>query len=406
MPPPEYATPWMSRKDWRDNYIASDARASHWVLWVFAALWHVFTVPLYFKSDELWREAQTDPMVLFALLFPLAGIGLIAAAIYATRVRYHFGETPLVLDPFPGSLGGQVGGVVDVPIAYREDQRFSVSLRCIRSYVSGSGKNRSRKESVRWTTDGECEATPDGAGTRLRFRFDVPAGQPASDVSKGSDYILWRVQINSELEGPDFSRNWVIPVFATGAVSSGIEKGTESHSNTFDLAMEGVETVAEIRPVPGGIEAWFPPFKRPQQGVVTVLFGLVFLAVGVAVGLTGKALIIPIVFSLLGSLIALYGVYYLGKALMVSVTPGEIKSRRFLYGYRFPVRSLPGSGLRKLELKQVASTQSGNKRTVYYQILAYGVAADSKPLVVAERLASRAEAELLLETYRTYSGLA
>lgn len=374
----------------------------HWVLWGIAALWHVFTVPLYFQFGEIWRQAQADPLVLLAAIFPLAGIGLVVAAIHATRARNRFGETYLVLDPFPGSLGGQVGGVVDTSIPFDSSQRFGISLRCIRSYVSGSGKNRSRKESIRWTTDGTCHSELDAGATRLRFRFDVPAGQPGSDPEKANDYILWRVQISCDMDGPDFDRRWTIPVFDTGAAPSSIALGTESHPDTFDVAMDGIESVADIRPVAGGIEAWYPPFQRPAQGIFALVFGLVFLAIGVGVGLSGDAWVIPIVFALLGGLIGFYGFYYLGKGLMVSVTRQGIKSRRFLYGYRFATQAIAAESLRKLEIKQGATMQSGNRTTVFYQILAHRKEGDGKPIVVGERLTGRAEAELLRDTYLSY----
>jgi len=402
---PGEQTPWLDNKNWRDNYIPSGARHTHWALWGIAGLWHLFTVPLYIQAGEIWQEAQGDPLIYLVLLFPLAGIGLIAAAIHSTRVKHRFGETPLVLDPFPGSLGGQVGGVVDTTIPFQPDLRYTVSLRCIRSYVRGSGKNRSRSEDIRWSADGTCHSENDAGGTRLRFRFDVPAGHPVSDIERGKDYILWRVQISCDMEGPDFNRSWTIPVFDTGQIHSAIARSTESHPGTFDTAMEGIESVSHIRQVPGGIEAWYPPFERPAQGVFAAMFGLLFLAIGVGVGLTGDALVIPIAFTLVGGLIAFYGIYYLGKGLMVSVTQQGIKSRRFLYGYRFPTRTIPRASLRKLAIKKGATMSSGNKTTVYYQLLAHSKVGSEKPIVVGERLTSRAEAELLRDTYATYLGM-
>jgi hypothetical protein len=400
--PSETPTPRLDRKDWQDNYIPSDSRHMYWILWGIAAMWHVFTVPLYFQFDQIWRQAQADPLVLLAAIFPLVGIGMVAAAIHSTRTRNRFGDTYLVLDPFPGSLGGQVGGVVDTSIPFDPSRRFSISLRCIRSYVSGSGKNRSRKESICWTTDGTCHSELDGGATRLRFRFDVPAGQPGSDLEKANDYILWRVQISCDMDGPDFERRWTIPVLNTGAVRSSIARGTEAHPDTFDVAMDGIESVADIRFVAGGIEAWYPPFQRPAQGIFALVFGLVFLAIGVGVGLSGDAWVIPIAFTLVGGLIGFYGLYYLGKGLMVSVTRHGIKSRRFLYGYRFPTQAITAESLRKLEIKQGATMQSGNRTTVFYQILAHRKEGAGKPIVVGERLTGRAEAELLRDTYLSY----
>ena len=395
--------PWMENPAWRDNLISSGARYGHWVLGGFALLWNLFTLPLFWKFDELLARIPQEPVVLVAFVFPAVGLGMLGASWALFRRWRRFGPTPLVLDPFPGSLGGQVGGWIDTRIPFDAAQHYAVTLSCLRSAISGSGKDRKRSESVRWQTDGICHTERSGSGTLLRFRFDVPRDLPATDMNKSGTYHLWRAHVAAELDGPDFDRGYEIPVFPTGERST-IEHGTETHAVTQDLAMEGVESIAEITAIPRGIEAWFPAFQRPAQGVFAIIFGLFFAGAGVAVTFAKDAgIFIPLVFILVGTLILLYGLWYLGKALMVAVTADEIRSRRFLYGYPLTTRKLHRADFRGFEIDDTARMSSGNKTTVYYQLHATG--RDGQKLTVAERLTSRAEVELLKETYEAYLGV-
>ena len=306
------------------------------------------------------------------------------------------------MDPFPGSLGGHVGGTIDTNIPLKAGQQVNVQLSCLHSYISGSGKNRSRSESVKWHSDGICHTERLGSGTRLRFRFDVPKQLPPSDMATSGNYNLWRLRVATELDGPDFDRSYRIPVFPTGLQSEQIADATESHPATIDTALAGIESIAQIRPVPGGMEAWFPALQRPAQGIFTLLFGLTFTAIGLGLGLTGESLFLGGIFTLIGGLIACYGAWYLGKALLVSVTEQGVKTRRFLFGYPLRTRQLAAADLRAIDIRQGATMRSGNKTTVYYQLIAMGSGDGS--LAVAERLTSRAEAELLQESYKAYLG--
>lgn len=393
---------WLENKHWRDNSIRSGARYAHWAMLVFALVWNAITLPIFLNAGEFMAKVKTEPVMLVVFLFPLVGAGLLIATVRLFIAWRHFGPTPLVLDPFPGSIGGHVGGWVDTRIAFNSSQRFDVTLACLKSYVSGSGKDRKRSESVVWQTDGVCHAERTGAGTRLLFRFSVPAGQRESDLEKRGTYYLWRVTIASELDGPDFSRSYEIPVFATTTLST-LREGTESHAATQDLAMEGIESIADIRPVPGGIEAFFPAFQRPAQGFAALLFGLVFAGAGIGVGFADDGgVVIPLVFTLVGFLIMLYGAWYLGKSLLVGVTGEGVRCRRFLFGYPLQTRQLARVDFKGFDIDEGATMSSGNKRTVFYQLKARG--REDATLTVGERLTSRPEAELLKETFEAYLG--
>lgn len=393
--------PWLDKKSWADNAIPSDARHGHWVVWGFALFWNLVTLPVFIQFDEIWDKTQREPITALAFLFPLVGIGLIGLAIHATRQKQRFGATPLELDPFPGSLGGQVGGRIGTQIPFDPRRQFAVSLSCIHSRVSGSGKNRSRSESIKWHSEGVCHSERTMRGTALRFRFDVPANLPASEPHSRS-YHFWRLRVSTELPGTDFNRGWELPVYDTGGEPSGITEGTETHAATVDAAMAGVESVAEITPLPDGIQARFPAMQRPGQGIFLALFGLTFAGIGIGVGLMGESMFLAVIFTLLGTLFAAAGAFYLGKSLLVAVTREGVRSRRYLFGYPLTTRQMAIADLRTVKIKQGATMQSGNKTTVYYQLYAHG--RDGKSFPVAERLTSRPEADLLLESYLTYLG--
>jgi hypothetical protein len=393
---------WLEDKAWRDNHIRSGARYAHWALLAFALVWNGITVPLFLQFDEIIAKVEKEPVVLVAFLFPLVGVVLLVAAVKMFLAWRHFGPTPLVMDPFPGSIGGHVGGWVDTRIQFQASQRFDVTLSSLKSYVSGSGKNRKRSESVEWQTEGVCHTERTGEGTRLLFRFSVPEGMRETDMEKSGTYYLWKVSFDCELDGPDFSRSYEIPVFTTRALST-LADGTESHAATQDLAMDGLESVADIRPAAGGIEAFFPAFQRPAQGVFAVIFGMIFAGAGIGVGFAEDGgIVIPVSFFTVGSLIMLYGFWYLGKSLLVGVTGEGVRCRRFVYGYPVKTWQLLKADFQGFDINEGASMSSGNKTTVYYQLKAKG--RDGETLTVGERMTSRPEVELLKETYETYLG--
>ena len=128
--------PWLQNPRWEHNSIASDTRHTLWVLWLFAICWNALTLPLLIQFEGILDQIERQPLSALVLLFPVAGIGLLATAIQATRRQRRFGATPLRMDPFPGALGGHVGGTIDTNIPFDHHNQVSVQLSCIHSYVT------------------------------------------------------------------------------------------------------------------------------------------------------------------------------------------------------------------------------------------------------------------------------
>ena len=392
--------PWLQRKEWRDNNISSNAKLGMYVIWGFTILWNAISLPIFFTDSDLLNNIQNKPETAFVFLFPAIGFILFFMSIKALKNWRKFGSTPLVLDPFPGSISGQTGGTILTRIHYDPSLNFIITLSCLSSYISGTGKDRSRREKVKWQSEGVCFTEPHFEGTSVSFRFDVPSGLPESEPKNNSSYHLWRVIITCQLPGTDYERSYEIPVYKGNRLSS-IKHGTESYHKTLDQAHEGLYEITQITTVPGGLEFYYPAFKRPTGGIMATIFGLIFTTIGVVMSqYPDVPIIFPIAFTPIGLLIFSIGIWELGKSLQVGINRDQIFTRRFFLKYPVTSKHFSTQDISQLIIKEGATVSSGKKTTVYYSLVAHTLG--SEKFVVAERLASKPEALLIKENLEQY----
>ncbi|MDD5410764.1 MAG: hypothetical protein PHF31_05010 [Methylobacter sp.] len=101
------------------------------------------------------------------LILPCVGLCLLFWAVKTTLERKRFGATPMTMSPFPGFIGGDIGGEILVNFPYQPSGAFDVMLSYINRYKSSSGENRSCSEKVIWQDKGYAEARPAMRGARL-----------------------------------------------------------------------------------------------------------------------------------------------------------------------------------------------------------------------------------------------
>jgi hypothetical protein len=400
----EKSKPWLQNKDWKDNQIRSNAKFSVYIIWGFAIVWNLISTPILFTSNNLLNDIAANPAKALVLMFPAIGVLLIFVAINALKNWNRFGPTPLVMDPFPGSIGGHVGGTIENNVGYDSRLDYRVTLTCFYSYMSGSGKDRSRREKVEWQTEGVCFSAPTNnvdPGTKISFRFDIPDNLSESDEKNSSSYHLWRVNITCELPGTDFDRSFEIPVFKGAHESQHITSGTEDYHRTMDVAHDGLYEIAQITPIAGGMEFYYPPLKRPTGGIMACLFGSIFTGIGIVLSQVDDApIIFPIVFTPIGLGILFIGIWELGKSLRVKLVREDIFTRRFFMKYPITSKQVATSQVRSLEIKEGSSVSNGKKTTIYYSLVAH--TSNRKKIVLAERLNSKPEVELIKETIEPY----
>lgn len=355
---------WLANPDWQGEPIRSEARGAMGFAWVFAIFWNVISFPAgYLVLDAFMREGNA--FALIGLLFPVVGVGLAAWAVRVSREWWRFGPAPVELDPFPGSIGGHVGGRIRLNTPVDPSQRFELTLSLIHSRRG----SESRSESAKWQRTQYVTAN---AGSTIEFRFEVPEGLAESDTDTTGNYHEWRLHALADMAGPDFDRDYVIPVFATGTQSAGVRardvETTEGEQRRFDD--EALDRLLRIERTGMYPNIVLPPGRRPGVWLVSTLFGVVFAGIGYALlaYADDAPLLIGLAFTAIGGLVALIGIYSAGKSLRVSRDGATIRVRRSWLGIPLGARRIDLTRILHFRADRTMSAQSGGRHTVYFAL--------------------------------------
>lgn len=390
--------PWLTRPEWQQGIIRSDARGGMKFLWVFAILWNLISAPAAFMFMEVWNEEGA--VALLILLFPLVGVLMLWLAIKSTREWKRFGVTPLTLDPFPGSIGGDVAGEIQTNIPYRSDRVCRVTLSSINSYMSGSGKNRSRKENIKWQDDGYARVIPATNGVTLQFRFKVPEGLEETEEATGN-YHLWRLNVELSLDGTDFDRSFELPVYRTGQTSNKISMESASEQpvgvpritaeSLLPLSYEGVATLL-----------YYPMFRKPGRSLGLILFGGIFAGVGAFLWQQAAEegfmlYLMASLFGLVGWGTILAGIYSALNALRVRMDGFRISSVRSLAGIPISSHEILYGEILAVEAREGMKSNSGKKHKIEYSVVAR---TQDKRITLAEQLDSTSKRDLVIKYFQ------
>ena len=376
-----------------------------WGAWIFAAFWNAISAVTPFMAYKEVVENQ-NYLALVALLFPLVGIGLLTWAVRRTLEWRRFGPAPVTLDPFPGSIGGHVGGTIDLNLPYDGNAKFQVTLTNLYSYVSGSGKNRSRKEEAKWQDELVAHAEPGGKGTRLTFRFDLPDGLHESDAAqKGDSYYTWRLNLRAELAGTDVDRDYEIPVYATARQSRHLsDRAVQRSRHEQDtISDERVREVVHIGHGPMGKSMFYPMGRYLGPNLAGTLIGAVFAGAGWFLVVQEGQTIFGSIFGGVGALVALAAFYMMTNSLEVSQDGMSVHAVRRWLGIPVSRKSMPRSSFVRFEKKSSMKTQSGGKHVIYYAINM--VDQNDEKVVVGEGFRGESEARAAMRLIAQELGL-
>jgi hypothetical protein len=396
---PQFADePWLVNDAWQGSPLKSGSRTAMWGAWGFATFWNLIAMPLPFLLVEEITVKKNYP-ALIGLVFPVVGLGLIYWAIKQTREWRRFGPTPLTLDPFPGSIGGHVGGTIDLRQPFRPGSTYALTLTNLESTVSGSGKNRSRREKASWQDRRLAHAEPGPLGTRLLFRFDVPEGLEASDAAQHTDdYTIWRLGLEAELGGSSLDRNWELPVYPTAERSQTLNErqleAAQSVQSTADAA--AVAERIEIRHTPSGKSLYYPIGRNAWSSLMGVFFGGIFAAAGWFLMFGEGAIFMGAIFSIVGWAIVLFALYMGSNSLEVWQDGIELHSRRRVFGVTVRHRKLHRNAFSRFKKNSTMQSQSGGKHTFHYSVYASGRSGEQITLGEGFRGESEADAAIRL----------
>lgn len=398
--------PWLLRKEWASNRIRSHKRWEVVILWGFAVAWSLISIPLAHVQipKALARGETLVAWIIGGML--LVAVGLIAAAVRATWDAHRHGDVRLVMDPFPGSIGGHVGASIDLPAAsYRPDLQFEVTLRCSYHYQTRSAGDNSTesREQLVWQTEGVAQVQPQGVGSRVSFRLNVPEGLPQSQDPVGDSEHHWTVLLKCTDQALKFSRQFDVPVYATCTESTWLGQDAATHPLLEAQREAELNAVRSVKLVDGGVHLYQPYGRLWRHNLLWLVMGGAFFGFGLA----AKAMLAPWVFVVLfggvGGAMLLWGFFALCNSLRVQLDGEGLRTERRLLGLMFAWHHVPRVGLRGLQRVLSYTSQSGAEHTEWYRIRV--VLQDGKTITVADSLEGKEVADQMLHMLTKASGL-
>ena len=405
-------SPWLEHDDW-SRVLRSDARKKMWAMWGFATVWMLISLPASVAATGELRPGNY--IVAVTYLFPVIGVWLGVVACRATVQWRRYGVTELTLDPYPGSVGGQVGGYIALATGVAAGRTFEVTLECVHSYVSGSGKNRSRKEKIVWQARGPAALRPQGGQTQVAFCFDVPGDLPVSE-RPASSYHLWRLSLVSNHEKHPLDRTFELPVFATAEASRYVSTNTlalgrAAAERLIEDALLDPRASAELRRRSGltvevrdqWIRLFFHYGRQKALAAGLFLVGAPFVAVGFFLPGDGFAdILMRIVFPVVGGIMVAASCYIPFNTLDVRISKQKMERIRTWCGLTVARTSIVPAALSSLDIAQGSSTRSGSRSTIYYRLTGKSASGDFR---IAEGIANRQFLEVLRDRVLTFAGL-
>lgn len=365
--------------------------------WLFAFMAFMFIgislSPVLAIVDEIRKG---NWLILVVLLFPLAGIWLAYMAWKSRRDWKFYGSLPLTLTPFPGQLGGDVAGQIDLPNWYGECA-WQVTLQCVRIVTAG-GKNSSTRESILWQKDQAPHVVAQGVGSAVRFLFTPPPDLAVTGQS-GRERIEWRISLVGPKTPVPLTRTYAIPVEQGGGKGKALPAEHVQRSEKQAL-LESISAAADqidVQQLGDGLRLYSRVGRNASMALVLTVMGVVFAgaAIGMAIAAASQGFMLYIMsffFGLFGFPMFFGGVFMAGRALEARVSAQQVDIVRYWAGRALWRRRGTLLQASQLVLTSGGSSTSGNRKTEYFHI---EVKCDGKKLRIAEGLVGREVAEAM-----------
>ena len=331
-----------SRPDWASGVASAAGRKELRVVWMAAAIMNTLGLPVGWMT--LFGDRDFPVYVQVALpAFTLVGLHILFVAVRDSFRWRRFGRLEMTLDPLPGSIGGHVGGSLELPIHQAAPSDFRVMLLCLRDRLVKTHDGSGRSESVEWGKETLAELGRSGRGVRLRYTFEVPEGLPPSE-EPSDDYHKWVVRVQADVPGADLDQVFEVPVLLMDPPIEAREPAL-SEATAADVPTLSPRVV-RVHRSRGGVTLSFPAGRGGIGGLMILSFGAVFAGGGVfalvsttevgAGGLIGAVAVgfggfFLLVFGGSGALMMFLGLYSLLNSLVVEIRNGKVVSRRSFF---------------------------------------------------------------------------
>ncbi len=246
-------------------------------LWIFGfAFWTELSSLLpFYRHLAFIENFMTEIGIVISL-------SLAARVWHKVREERSFGSIHLQMDPFPAGPGGDVGGVIFLPMELPEGRYLSLTLKCSQYKLVKSRKKSRLRETILWQATGRPQTLSSGLGTRLAFRFSPAADLPPSQ-NEPREKVLWSLTLRTLFKGRVFLRYFDLPLGRNPRHSSfELQQHPPTNNNSLEVGLPP-EYVRQRRKA-GQHIFYFPDFINYFGHLLASLFGLLITALcGLAV---------------------------------------------------------------------------------------------------------------------------
>lgn len=378
--------------------------------WVGALLFLAFgTIIIAAMISAAERSVAIALPVIFAVILIAVGLGILKTAIKRTRTYLTVGAMPLQLDPFPGSIGGDVGGRIftHLPLARLNEGPIRVILKCTEYYRSP--KSRERHSRSVWQREGLAQAHSVDGQRELRFRFELPQGlYPTS--AEADRYHRWFITLHSDLPGTTINRQYEIPVTESGECSSESLWNVDwrEHPQSDQIHLASVESLLNIEHYRGGIRL---SMRAGQMAGTKIIFAIIAAIVAATCGysavftvagwIVGGPLLIGCFF---GSVITLACIFQLLRSLKVDISQSGIVSSSYVLGIKVWHQSASFNQIESLYLQHTSSDNFSGRDTEYFEMRAQLKDTHSNDILLAADIKNKDSALVALEAVAMLGG--
>ena len=378
--------PWRWKREWSDGRISAAGKTQFLLPALMALFWNLISMPLLFVLPKEVFEKK-NYLALIGFLFPLVGIGLL---VWAGRsfIRWKkFGDSVFEMSTFPGVIGGRLAGRILTSVDLDPADGFLLTLDNIHRVTTGSGDNRSTSERILWQDELhllEETAQYDPTRSEIPVDFRIPFVASPTEERSNEKEVLWRLQVEADVPGVDFTAKFEVPVFKTAASKAEsvdeddihIEAWGGREEPTLDLAAYGIHS--ELLST-GGQRLTFAAARHKRAALGLTAFLALWLGFNYLLIHLDAPVFFPIIWGLFSLLIFLGTLDMWFEQRVIEVHSDHLVLSGGIFGLGGS-RQIQRSQIE--QIRPVRGMQSGNKLFYRLQITTQ----DDKKFIAATKL--------------------
>ena len=392
-------SPWLWKKGWAEGRIKCMSTTGVWVIGIFALIWNLVSVPiLVVARDQVFDPNNKEGLI--ALIFPAAGLILIMFWLVQVARHRKFGDSWFEMASLPGVVGGKLAGVVYIAKHVDPPEGFTLSLTCIKSVTSGSGKSQSTHKHVMHQEEMVIShelLARDYSKTAIPILFGTPYTAPESGSQGPRVRVYWILTVTARLPGADYNARFDVPVFKTE--ESDADFTLDASALTGHVAEVSPDDQLQEQKITHRITSesetfLFPMMRCPGIAFWLAVFSAGWLAAVVFLFKDPGGWPMGIIFALVGLLIWHWSLDLLFWRARTEMRKDGIRLSYGMFGLNRC--ELPYEAVSDVVIEK--GMQSGE--TLYHSIVFLIENGKKKKIHVGKRIRNRKVAEMLVDMYK------